>query len=112
MKVDSLERQQAEIAACKTSELLATQGWCLWRCDVLNGEVIRIVDEDIVEEAPGGPPVYSIREIETLLELEVVDIRLIHEAKKAAGARITGVDAKAPIPLGSNRGGVVDQNMY
>lgn len=43
------EPQLAEVVAECTRELLATRGWCLWKCSTLNREVIAVVLDENVE---------------------------------------------------------------
>ncbi len=84
-------RTQAEETARRTRELLATQGWCLWRCNAFGGDTIaRVLDEN-VEGVPGGYPVYTEAELEQLCQDSVSEatLRLVHEAKKLAGAKVT-----------------------
>lgn len=85
-----------EETARRTRELLATQGWCLWKCSVLGGEVIAVVQDESVEGVPQGYPVYCEAELEELLWGDVTEatIRLVHEAKKLAGAKVTSIVTK------------------
>ena len=83
-----IESQPAEVVAERTEELLMTRGWCLWRCSVLSGEVIAVTRDALVEEVPVGYPVYTKLELELLLEADDAAVRLVHEAKKLAGARV------------------------
>jgi len=83
-----IESQPAEVVAERTEELLMTRGWCLWRCSVLSGEVIAVTRNELVEGVPLGYPVYTKQELELLLEADDAAVRLVHEAKKLAGARV------------------------
>lgn len=76
--------KQAREVARRTRELLATKGWCLWKCITLGGEVIAVVQDESVEGVPEGYPVYTELELEELFKDDVsgVTIRLVHEAKK------------------------------
>lgn len=91
--------------AKRTAELLRTQGWCLWRCSVLGGEVITLTRDDFspseeeerrimkalasIADKEGnkinhdwlGTP-YTVSELQHLLEEDEATIRLVHEAKK------------------------------
>lgn len=82
---------QAEEVAWCTRELLATRGWCLWKCSTLGDEVIAVIREDLIEGVPQGYPVYTELELEELCQDNVNDatLRLIHEAKKLARAKVT-----------------------
>ncbi len=80
----------AEETAQRTRELLATRGWCLWKCSALGGDIIVIVLDKNVEGVPGGYPVYTEAELEELCQADVSEatLRLVHEAKKLAGAKV------------------------
>ena len=91
------EPQPAEAVAERTRELLATRGWCLWKCNTLASEIIAVVLDENVEGAPEGYPTYTVVELEELLQDGVSEatLRLVHEAKKLVGAEvITGVTTK------------------
>ena len=93
-----IESQPAEVVAERTEELLMTRGWCLWRCRVLGGEVIAVTRDEMVEGVPVGYPVYTKQELELLLEADDAAVRLVHEAKKLAGARvIPGTTGQHPL---------------
>lgn len=79
-----------EETARRTRELLATRGWCLWGCSALGREVIAVVLDDGVEGVPGGYQVYTVAELEELCQDDISEatLRMIHEAKKIAGARV------------------------
>jgi len=81
---------QAEEVAQRTRELLNSQGWCLWRCSALGGEVIAVVLDENVEGVPEGYPIYTEGELVELCQYDVSEatLRLVHEAKKLAGAKV------------------------
>ena len=85
------EPQSAEDVAECTRELLASRGWCLWKCSALGGEVIAVVRDENVEGVPEGYPIYTEVEMAELCQDGVSEatLRLVHEAKKLAGAKIT-----------------------
>lgn len=89
-----LTEEQAQVLSEKTLESLSEKGWCLWRCnDVLHGDVILVVDEQMKKEGlvngiPQGYPVYTLAELAGLIGASDSTVRLIHEAKKTAGAEI------------------------
>lgn len=85
---------RAEEAARLTRELLTMQGWCLWRCAFLNGEVIAMARDDSVKGIPDGYLVYTEAELEELCQGDVSEatLRLVHEAKKIAGAVVISVE--------------------
>ena len=88
--------QSAEVIAERTRELLATRGWCLWKCSTLGGEVIALVGDENVTGVPSGYPVYTELELEELCQDGVSEatLRLVHEAKKMAGAKVTSIFSK------------------
>lgn len=85
------EPQPAEVIAERTRELLTTRGWCLWKCSNLGGEVIAVVRDENVEGVPESYPVYTETELEELCQdgVSEASLRLVHEAKKLAGAKVT-----------------------
>jgi len=90
-QLDVGELDQAEEVARRTRELLDSQGWSLWKCSTLGGEIIAVVLDEIVEGVPGGYLVYTEAELEELCQDGVSEahLRLVHEAKKLAGATVT-----------------------
>jgi len=82
--------EQAEDVAQVTAEMLDRRGWCLWRCSALDGEVIAVAVDEGVEGVPEGYPVYTEQELAELCRESTSDttLRLVHEAKKLAGARV------------------------
>jgi len=88
------EPQPAEAIAERTRELFATRGWCLWKCSALGGEVICVVQDELVEGVPEGYPVFTKAELEELCQDGVsgATLRLVHEAKKIAGAVVVSVE--------------------
>jgi hypothetical protein len=88
------ELSQAQEAAARTRELLETRGWCLWRCRALDDEVIVVLRDELVGGFPAGYPTYLEQELESLLEVDDITLKLIHEAKKAAGATIVDIEER------------------
>ena len=88
---DPVALARAEETARRTRELLNSQGWCLWKCSALGGEVICVVQDELVEGIPEGYLVYTEAEIEELCRDGVSEatLRLVHEAKKLARAKVT-----------------------
>ena len=82
---------RAEETARRTRELLNSQGWCLWECSTLAGDIIAVVRDENVEKVPEGYPVYTEAELAELCQEGIgnATIRLVHEAKKLAGAKAT-----------------------
>jgi hypothetical protein len=78
-----------------TEELLATQGWCLWQCDALDGEVIALVRDESVKDVPEGYIVYTQAEMAEIGRFRVPQSTLciIHEAKKRASATVISVES-------------------
>ena len=85
--VDTTALAQAEEVAWRTRELLASKGWCLWKCSTLNSEVIAVVRDENVEGLPEAYPAYTEAELEELCQDDVSEatLRLVYEAKKLAG---------------------------
>ena len=81
---------QAEDVARLTSELLDKQEWCLWKCSALDDDIIVVCRDEISSGYPKGYPIYTEGELGTLSQSGISDktLRLIHEAKKLAGARV------------------------
>jgi len=77
-----------------TLELLATQGWCLWQCSALDGEIIALVRDESVKDVPEGYVVYTKAEMEEIGRFNVPQstIRLVHEAKKRTSATVISVE--------------------
>ena len=103
------EPQPAEAVAERTRELLATRGWCLWKCNIFGGEVIAVVLDENVDGVPEGYPIYTIAELGAMNGVSYTrhpekrficesTLRLVHEAKKLTGAKVTAV-------AGINNGG-------
>jgi hypothetical protein len=86
--------KQAQEVSKRTYETLNTQGWCLWKCRAFNEDVIVVVRDELVTDYPHGYPVYLEQELECLLEASDLALRLVHEAKKQAGAVVTGVEER------------------
>lgn len=61
----------AERCALRTQELLDTRGWCLWRCEALEGHVIAVVRDGTVTLPPGI--LSSVRAVYTDDELWWID---------------------------------------
>jgi len=87
----SLNSLFVEETARRTRELLATQGWCLWECSILGGDIIAVVRGENVEGVPKRCPIYTEAELEELCQNDVSEatLCLVHEAKKLAGAKVT-----------------------
>jgi len=90
----------AREVARRTREYLATSGWCLWQCHTLGDEVIVVARDENVRAIPDGYPVYTEDELEKLFSDGVSDstLRLVHEAKKLAGAVVVSVEDTNPVP--------------
>jgi hypothetical protein len=104
-----LERQLEEFNADYqlTIQLLATQGWCLWQCSVLDGAVIAVVRDESVKGVPEGYPVYYKGELEKVgaSRLSSKSLRLIHEVKKRTAATVLSVIASPSAEGRGNLGG-------
>jgi len=97
---DTTSLAQAEEVARHSRQLLATQGWCLWKCGALGDEVIAVVVDENVAGVPRGCPTYTELELAELTRGNIAGstLRLIHEAKKLAGAVVMGVEDAKPVP--------------
>lgn len=82
--------KQAQETARHTRALLDSQGWCLWKCSTLGGDIIAVVRDENVEGVPEGYPVYTEVELVELCQDDVskATMRLAHEAKRLAGAKV------------------------
>jgi len=79
--------------AQRTRELLDTRGWCIWQCHSLNEEKVVIIRHEDITGYPAGYAVYTELELFRFSELEnASNLRLIHEAKKLAGATVMSVE--------------------
>lgn len=90
--VETTGLTQAQEVGWRTWEFLITPGWCLWKCEALDGDTILIAD-NFAEDLPDGYPIYSMSELEILFSgdkpVSCNTLRLVHEAKKLAGAKVT-----------------------
>lgn len=73
-----------------TGELLGKQGWCLWKCGALDDDIIVVCRDENSVGYPKGYSVYIEYELQLLGRDKVNhdSLRLIHEVKKLAGARL------------------------
>jgi hypothetical protein len=78
-----------------TEELLASQGWCLWQCSALDGEIIALVRDESVKDVPAGYVVYTQAEMEEVGRHKVpqATLRIIHESKKRAHAKLISIES-------------------
>ena len=83
--IDTIDANEV---ASKTKELLEKQGWCLWQCDHLDGDIILIVNDESISDYPKGYPIYTYDEIEWLGSFADRTIRMVHSTKKAALCQI------------------------
>ncbi len=82
---------QAEEVARRTKELLDTRGWCKWQCEALGNEAIMVANDFAEpEDLPQGYPIYTETELGYLYRHDTSEatLRLVHEAKRIAGAKI------------------------
>ena len=82
------ELRRAQEVAAQTRELLETRGWCLWQCRALDNEVIVVAKDEFISGFPDDYPVYTEQELASVTEFDSHMLKLVHEAKKLAGARI------------------------
>ncbi len=78
-----------------TEEFLEKRGWCLWQCAALDGEIIALVRDESVKDVPAGYVVYTQAEMEEVGRYRVpqATLRIIHEAKKRAGAKLISIES-------------------
>lgn len=74
--------------ALRTCELLRQQGWCLWKCQALDGELIVVIRDEEAVGYPEGHAVYTERELHELLDADDATLKLIHVAKNLTGAQL------------------------
>ena len=86
---------QAHEVACRTHELLAARGWCLWQCRALDDEVIAVARDGLAAGLPGGYPVFTEQELRQLIETNSSTLKLVHQAKKLAGVKVVAVEKRA-----------------
>ena len=84
--------EQAEYAAQETRRQLDSKGWCLWQCDALDGDTVAIVRDESVKGMPPGYAIYTEDELRKLTAMKSAPWRLVHAAKKLAGARVVQVE--------------------
>ncbi len=91
-------KEDAEVVSRKTLEDLDKKGWCLWRCRILDDQVITVVrDSPIFRKqlrfsdplrVPASYPVFTVDELHYLAHAEEWTIRMVYESKKLAPAEI------------------------
>ena len=104
--------KRATETARQTSKLLKKRGWCFWRCDALDGEIITVMRNDfrpteqqemnlmeqlaeIYVREPDKTKVNQewLGSVYTETELKILAsanaMQFVHEAKKIAGATLT-----------------------
>jgi hypothetical protein len=94
-KLEQLQKQADEDYRL-TIHLLATQGWCLWQCSILNDEIIALVRDEFVTGIPEGYVIYTKAEMEEAgrSNLSPRTLRLIHEVKRHSAATVVSVIAR------------------
>jgi hypothetical protein len=90
-EIVKLELARAQEVARRTCELLDNRGWCLWRCKNLNDDIVVVCRDEDSRGYPNGYPVYIEYELDIVGrdDLNHDSLRLVHEAKKLTGARVT-----------------------
>lgn len=74
-----------------TNELLATCGWCLWRCKNLDNDIVVVSLDYTVKGFPSNYPVYTLAELDLIRTMNDGMLQYLHEAKKCGGAIIEEV---------------------
>jgi len=88
---ERLAQLEAEETASLTAGLLATRGWCLWRCDKLDGRVIAVANDEHVRDLRERVAVFTEAEMRELFKKPPAGhglLKLVIEAKKLGGARV------------------------
>ncbi len=89
------DKKRDQVVSIETLMQLDEKGYCAWRCALLGGEIILVVRNNLSENVELPPyPVYTVEELARLAELDVATLRLIHQAKKAGGARLLSIEER------------------
>ena len=88
----SFSQQDPADVARETNRHLAVRGWCVWKCSAFDGEAVVVVDPCVSQGVPTGYCTYTLPELYALARLDPTTIRLVHEAKRVAGATIVSVE--------------------
>lgn len=83
-----LSQEEAVKVAAETDRQLGEKGWCLWKCAVLDGDVIVVVLDEMITDFPSGYPIYTLQELHIQANMPAATKRLAHLAKKTAGTKI------------------------
>ena len=94
---------QAQDVAKRTSDLLATRGWCLWECATGPARIVILRDE-LVAGYPTGYPTYTEAELTLLSTAGDRTKRLVDEAKKITQAVVISNFVPSPFPFACIKG--------
>ena len=90
--MEEINQELLEQTAIESKKLLEERGWCAWKCQILRGEIIILVNDEFhgpVELPPGKRyPVYLLSEFEKVGELPDHTIRFIYFIKKHSNATV------------------------
>lgn len=81
---------QAREVARRTKDLLATRGWCLWKCNTPE-DIIVVTRNKLIDSYPQGYPIYTQAELELLSNTGEFTKLLVHEAKKITRATVVNI---------------------
>ncbi len=87
-----LSQEEAEEVSINTLLNIQRQGYCLWKCSALNGDIIMVIDGPISENVVILYPVYTLEELDLLMKLDDSTIRLVHLTKKLGGSELISVE--------------------
>lgn len=85
--IEASREVRASETASRTRELLDKKGWCMWKCDNLNCDIVIIVRDEKVQDFPQGFPVYFEEELKNLPD-DAASLNFVHRIKKETMAQI------------------------
>ena len=88
-RVSYIPREQilvshAQRTAWDTEDILSEKGWCLWRCESLDNDIIAIARDDNAHEVPERYVAYTESELRQIFShpMDRLTLRIIHGAKR------------------------------
>jgi len=92
-KVSKEEYEKAVDTSTLTRMYLEKRGWVLWRCSLLDNEIICVIRDETITDYPSRYIAYTEQELKTLNQSSPEHMKYLHEVKKATQGRLL---AKAP----------------
>jgi hypothetical protein len=89
-----IDDKTAEIVAVETILQLGARGYCLWKCALLEGEVIMLVNGKRSDQIPAGYTIYTVEEIDRSFGMSVDELRRLHRVKKITGATLISFEKR------------------